>query len=79
LYVYLSKILPIFLMPLSLVSLLVLLALVFLRRKMIRTASGLLVVSLLVLWAAARQSRHPALPSRGEVRRPVRQLQALHF
>lgn len=52
-YVYLSKILPIFIMPLSVVSLLLLLALIFLRRDMRRTASGFLVVGLLVLWTAS--------------------------
>jgi len=53
LYVYLSKILPAFLMPLSLVSLLLLVALGFLRRNKLRTAAGFLVLSLAVLWISA--------------------------
>ena len=52
-YVYLSKILPLFVMPLGVVSLLLLLALAFLRSKKLRTAAGLLVLGLLVLWTAS--------------------------
>lgn len=52
-YVYLSKILPVFVMPLSVVSLLLLVALVFLRRNKLRTAAGFLVLGLVVLWTAS--------------------------
>jgi len=52
-YVYLSKILPLFVMPLGVVSLLLLLALFFLRRKQLKAASGLLVLTLAVLWTAS--------------------------
>jgi len=52
-YVYLSKILPVFIMPLSLVTLLLLVALFLLRRNKLRTAAGLLVLALAVLWTAS--------------------------
>lgn len=52
-YVYLSKILPIFLMPLSLVLLFLLVALFFLRRNKLRASVGLLVLSLVLLWTAS--------------------------
>jgi len=53
LYVYLSKILPIFLMPLGLVSLLLLVAFVLLRRKKLRSAAGVIILALAVLWTAS--------------------------
>jgi len=53
LYAYLSKILPIFLMPLGLVSLLLLVALVLLRRKKLRSAAGVIILALAVLWTAS--------------------------
>ena len=52
-YVYLSKILPVFVMPVSVVLALLLLAVVFLRRGMKKTASGLLGAAFAVLWAAS--------------------------
>ena len=52
-YVYLSKILPIFVMPISLVTLLLLVALAFLRRDMRRTSTVLVVLALSVLWIAS--------------------------
>jgi len=52
-YVYLSKILPLFVMPLGVVFFLLLLALIFLRRNKLRTAAGLLVLGFLVLWTAS--------------------------
>jgi len=48
-YVYLSKILPVFVMPLSVVFMLALLALIFLRYDKRRTAAGILVLALAVL------------------------------
>ena len=45
-YVYLSKILPLFVMPMSVVFVLMLLALIFLRYNKRRTAAGILVLSL---------------------------------
>lgn len=48
-YVYLSKILPLFVMPMSVVFILIVLALIFLRYDKRRTAAGILVLSLGVL------------------------------
>jgi len=52
-YVYLSKILPLFLMPVSLVLILVLASLLLLRRGMMGTAGGVLGLALALLWLAA--------------------------
>jgi len=52
-YVYLSKILPIFLMPLGLVSLLLLVAFGLLRLKKLRSAGGVIILALAVLWTAS--------------------------
>jgi len=71
-YVYLSKILPVFMMPLGVVSLLLLLALFFLRRGKRRTSAAFLVLGLAVLWTASTpfvaaqllrqaESRYPAV------------------
>ncbi|MBT8058358.1 MAG: YdcF family protein [Gammaproteobacteria bacterium] len=72
-YVYLSKILPVFVMPLGVVSVLLLLALFFIRRDKRRTAAGLLGLGLAVLWLASTpfvaaqlyrqlESRYPPVP-----------------
>ena len=72
-YVYLSKILPIFVMPLGVVFVLLLVALIFLRRDMKRTAAGLLTLAMIVLWVASMpltanlvysgiESRYPPMP-----------------
>jgi uncharacterized SAM-binding protein YcdF (DUF218 family) len=52
-YVYLSKILPIFVMPLSVVLLLLLVALLFLRHGRRKTMGGFLVLALALLWTAS--------------------------
>ena len=52
-YVYLSKILPIFVMPVSLVLLLVLVALLLLRKDRKKTAGSVLLLSFVLLWVAA--------------------------
>jgi len=52
-YVYLSKILPLFVMPLSLVLWLCLAALLLLRRDARRTAAGLVAVAFIVLWVTS--------------------------
>ena len=53
-YVYLSKILPLFVMPLGVALILLLVALLFLRRGWKKTASGLLTVSVVGLWLGRR-------------------------
>jgi len=52
-YIYLSKILPLFVMPVGLVLILLLAALLFLRRGMQRTAGGLLLSAVALLWLAS--------------------------
>ena len=52
-YVYLSKILPIFVMPLGVVFFLLLVALIFLRRDRKRIAAGILTLAMAVLWVAS--------------------------
>lgn len=52
-YIYLSKILPILVMPLSVTLMLILLALFFLRRNKLKTATGFLILSLAILWTAS--------------------------
>jgi uncharacterized SAM-binding protein YcdF (DUF218 family) len=70
-YVYLSKILPLFVMPVSVVLILAFVALIMLQRGMKKTASSVLAVAISVLWVAATpmvaeglyrglESRHPA-------------------
>ena len=49
-YVYLSKILPIFVMPLGVVFVLLLVALLLLRHDRKRIAAGLLALAMVVLW-----------------------------
>lgn len=49
-YVYLSKILPLFVMPVGVTLLLLLAALLFLRGGWKRTSSGLLALAILLLW-----------------------------
>lgn len=72
-YVYLSKILPVFVMPLSVVIMLVVLALLFLRYNRRRTAGALLALGLVILLAASTpfvagmlyrgiESRYPPVP-----------------
>jgi uncharacterized SAM-binding protein YcdF (DUF218 family) len=72
-YVYLSKILPLFVMPISVVLILVLAALLLLTRGRTRIASGVLLGALAVLWVSATplvaeglyrnlESRYPPLP-----------------
>jgi uncharacterized SAM-binding protein YcdF (DUF218 family) len=51
-YVYLSKILPLFVMPLSVAIILLLAALLFLRERR-RLASGLAALAVVVLWVAS--------------------------
>ena len=52
-YVYLSKILPLFVMPISVAIVLLLFALLFLRREMKMTSAGCITVAVLVLWVAS--------------------------
>ena len=52
-YVYLSKILPVFVMPISVAIVLLLVALFFLRRDMRRTAAVMVVLAVGVLWVAS--------------------------
>ncbi len=70
-YVYLSKILPLFVMPVSVVLILSVVALFMLQRGMKRTASGVLAAAIALLWVASTpmvaqglyrglESRHPA-------------------
>jgi len=70
-YVYLSKILPLFVMPVSVVLILSVAALIMLQRGMKRTASSVLAVAISLLWVASTpmvaeglyrglESRHPA-------------------
>jgi uncharacterized SAM-binding protein YcdF (DUF218 family) len=72
-YVYLSKILPLFLMPLSVALALALVALILLRRDRKKTSAGLLVLAMAALWVASMpvvanllyrgiESRYPARP-----------------
>ena len=72
-YVYLSKILPLFVMPVGLVLILLLVALFFVRRGMKRTATGLLLLAVGLLWLASTpfvaerlyqelESRYPPVP-----------------
>jgi len=72
-YVYLSKILPIFVMPISLVLILALAALMLLRRDRKRAAAAFIVAAMAVLWVAATpfvaqslyrnlEARYPPLP-----------------
>jgi uncharacterized SAM-binding protein YcdF (DUF218 family) len=72
-YVYLSKILPIFVMPLSVVLLLLLVALLFLRHGRRKTMGGFLALAMAVLWVASTplvanllygsiESQYPAQP-----------------
>jgi uncharacterized SAM-binding protein YcdF (DUF218 family) len=52
-YVYLSKILPVFVMPISVVMLLVVVAIVLLRRGLAKSAVGVLTAAVAVLWVTA--------------------------
>jgi uncharacterized SAM-binding protein YcdF (DUF218 family) len=52
-YVYLSKILPLFVMPVSLVLFFLVATLILLRRGMKRTGSTLLVAAVLLLWLSS--------------------------
>jgi len=52
-YIYLSKILPLFVMPVTLVLVLVLVALLLLRKDRKKTAGGVLLLSFVLLWVAA--------------------------
>jgi uncharacterized SAM-binding protein YcdF (DUF218 family) len=72
-YVYLSKILPVLVMPLTVALFLCLVALFLLRRKRRHWASGVLGLAVVVLWAASTpfaarslygsiESRYPAVP-----------------
>jgi uncharacterized SAM-binding protein YcdF (DUF218 family) len=72
-YVYLSKILPVFVMPLSVVLILVVAALLLLARGRTRSAGGALVTAIVVLWISSMplvaeglyrnlESRYPPLP-----------------
>ena len=71
-YVYLSKILPLFVMPVSVVLILLLVAVLLLAKKRRRAASGLLVTAIAVLWAASTPFVADTLYSALEARyRPV--------
>ena len=72
-YVYLSKILPIFVMPLGVVFFLLLVALILIRRDRKRIAAGLLMLAMIVLWVSSMpltarllyqniESRYPPMP-----------------
>jgi len=72
-YVYLSKILPIFVMPLGVVFFLLLVALILLRRDRKRIAAGFLALAMVVLWVSSMpltakllyqniESRYPPIP-----------------
>jgi len=72
-YVYLSKILPVFVMPITVVMVLVLVAILLLRRGMTRSTIGVLLAAVVVLWVAATpmvagnlyrglESRYPPIP-----------------
>jgi uncharacterized SAM-binding protein YcdF (DUF218 family) len=52
-YVYLSKILPLFVMPVGVVLVLIALALLLMRRGWLKTSSGLLVAAVAILWVSA--------------------------
>jgi len=52
-YVYLSKILPVFVMPVSLVLILLLVALFLLLKGLRKTAAGLLAAAVALLWVAS--------------------------
>ena len=52
-YIYLSKILPLFVMPVSVVLMLLLAALLFLKRGWKKTSGGLLIAAVLLLWSAS--------------------------
>jgi uncharacterized SAM-binding protein YcdF (DUF218 family) len=52
-YVYLSKILPLFVMPLGVTLFLGLVALILLRKGKIRTATGFVAVAMVYLWVMA--------------------------
>jgi len=73
LYVYLSKILPVFVMPLSVVFLLAVLALIFLRYNKRRTSAGFLLLALVILAVSSMpfvagmlyrniESKYPPMP-----------------
>ena len=72
-YVYLSKILPLFVMPIAVTLFLMLLAFLLLRRKHRRWAGSALLLAIIVLWAASTpfaarslyrslEARFPAVP-----------------
>jgi len=69
-YVYLSKILPIFVMPISLVLILALVALLLLRRDRKKPAAGFIVAAMAVLWIAAMPSVAQTLYRNLETRYP---------
>ena len=71
-YVYLSKILPIFVMPISLVLILALAALMLLRRDRRKTAAAFLVTAMAVLWIAATPIVAQTLYRNLEARYPPR-------
>jgi uncharacterized SAM-binding protein YcdF (DUF218 family) len=77
LYVYLSKILPLFVMPVGLVLVLSLLALLFLLKKMRKTAAGLLMAAVAVLWAASTPIVAHKLYAGLEARYPPRTLESI--
>jgi uncharacterized SAM-binding protein YcdF (DUF218 family) len=52
-YVYLSKILPVFVMPITVVMVLVVIGILLLSRGSVRSASGVLVAAVAVLWVAS--------------------------
>jgi uncharacterized SAM-binding protein YcdF (DUF218 family) len=67
-YVYLSKILPVFVMPITVVMVLVVAAIFLLRRKKTRSTIGILLAAIVVLWVSATplvaQSLYRGLESR---------------
>lgn len=71
-YVYLSKILPLFVMPVSVVLILLLVALLLLAKKRRRAARGLMAAAIVLLWAASTPIVADALYRALEARhRPV--------
>lgn len=73
-YVYLSKILPIFVMPISLVLILALAALMLLRRERRKSAAVFVVAAMAVLWVAATPIVAQSLYRNLEARFPPRPL-----
>jgi uncharacterized SAM-binding protein YcdF (DUF218 family) len=70
-YVYLSKILPLLVMPIGVTLFLCLVALILLRRKRRHWASGVLALAMVVLWVASTPFAARALYRSIEARNPA--------